>query len=52
MWDDTTMASADMIRCASNCVADVSSSLSFFVDKVVLFGEDFRQCLSVVRGES
>lgn len=52
IWDEATMASATMIRCASNCVADVCCSLSFFPNKVVLFGGDFRQCLPVVRGGS
>ncbi|XP_074596266.1 uncharacterized protein LOC141851422 [Brevipalpus obovatus] len=49
LWDEATMASGDMVKCASNCVADMCESTEFFGGKVVLFGGDFRQCLPVIR---
>ena len=52
LWDEATMASANMVRCADRCVSDACDSTLFFGGKVVLMGGDFRQCLPVVRGAS
>lgn len=52
LWDEATVASCQMLRCAADCVADMCKSGLFFGGKVVLMGGDFRQCLPIVRGSS
>lgn len=46
IWDEATIATGDIIKCASECVSDACRS------KVVLFSGDYRECLPVTRGGS